>query len=113
MTLQVIEESWVSEGTFKALWPGGRSAVTPVQPAARAPSLAGKRVGFLWDQMFRGDEIFPMLERELTKQFPGIEFVGEAEFGPTFGGDEHAVVESLAEKLSALDVDAVISGIGA
>jgi hypothetical protein len=103
----------LSEHRYRALWPGGASAVTLVQPAARPRSLAGKRVGFLWDQMFRGDEIFPLLERELAKQFPEIEFVSEAEFGPTFGGDEHAVIEALPMKLSALKVDAVISGIGA
>ena len=103
----------MDETHFKALWPGGASAVTPIQPASRPSTLAGKRVGFLWDQMLRGDEIFPWMETELAKHFPDIEFVSESEFGPTFGGEEHQVLDDLPNKLAALNVDAVISGIGA
>ena len=99
--------------SLDVLWPGGQSAVPAIRPAERPPTLDGKRIGFLWDHMFRGDEIFPMLEGQLRDDFADVEFVGFDQFGSTFGGDEHAVLAALPERLEALRVDAVISGIGA
>lgn len=99
--------------SVKALWPGGESAVEIVPPAARLETLRARRVAFLWDHMFRGDEIFPMLAARLEADFPDVEFVGFDEFGSTFGGDEHAVLEALPQRLKSHQVDAVISGIGA
>ena len=96
-----------------ALWPGGDSAVAPIEPALRPPGLDARRVGFLWNHVFRGEEIFPLLARRLEAEFEGVEFVGFDAFGSTFGGDEHAVVEALPSRLRDLGVDAVISGVGA
>ena len=96
---------------FEALWPGGVSAVDTV-PAAPRGDLAGKRIGFLWDDMFRGEEIFPILQRNISERFDDVAFVGFDAFGPIFGGDEHAVVAALPERLDSLEVDAVIAGIG-
>lgn len=101
----------VGQEEFEALWPGGVSAVHTA-PAAPRDGLAGKRIGFLWDDMFRGEEIFPALQQNISERFDGVEFVGYEAFGPIFGGDEHAVVAALPERLAALGVDAVISGIG-
>ncbi len=97
----------------RAFWPGGDSAVAPIEPAPRPASLRVRRVGFLWNHVFRGEEIFPLLARRLEAEFEGVEFVGFDAFGSTFGGDEHAVVEALPSRLRDLGVDAVISGIGA
>ena len=96
---------------FEALWPGGVCAVQTVSPAPRI-DLPGKRIGFLWGDMFRGDEIFQMLQRNLTERFDSIEYVNYDRFGPIFGGDEHSVVAALPNRLKKLGVDAVISGIG-
>jgi len=100
------------ETEFHALWPGGARAVATILAAPRPASLAGKRVAFLWDYMFRGDEMFPVLQDRLTEAYLGVRFVGHAAFGSTFGGNEHAVLESLPRRLRELDVDAVISGVG-
>lgn len=97
---------------FKALWPGGVDAVPVIPPAPRPGSLNGKRIGFLWDYMFRGDEIFPVLERGIADAFEDVEFVGYEAFGSMFGGDEHAVLAALPERLRELEIDAVISGVG-
>ena len=98
---------------LSALWPGGDSAVAQIEPAPRPASLDAKRVGFLWNHVFRGEEIFPLLAARLEAEFEGVELVGFDSFGSTFGGDEHAVVDALPSRLSDLGVDAVISGIGA
>ena len=97
---------------FEALWPGGPSAVSEIAPAPRPESLSGKRIGFLWDYVFRGDEIFPILEERIRTAFDDAEFVGHETFGSTFGGNEHEVLEALPERLKALGIDAVISGNG-
>ncbi len=98
---------------FRALWPGGENMVPPIRPASRPESLEGKRIGFLWDSVFRGDEIFPLLQTGLEQAYSDIEFVSYDAFGSTFGGDEHSVLEALPERLKTLAVDAVISGLGA
>ena len=100
------------ESQYEALWPGGPSAVPVVSPAPRFESLDGKRIGFLWDQMYRGDEAFPFIEERLRSTFPNAEFVPHDAFGPTFGGQEEAVLEALPARLRELRIDAVISGNG-
>lgn len=97
---------------FEVLWPGGPSAIPQIEPAPRLDQLAGKRIGFLWDDMFRGDDIFPMLEENLRALEPSAEFVGYETFGSIFGGDEHTVLEALPDRLKHLEIDAVVSGNG-
>ena len=96
---------------YEVFWPGGTSAINPVSSAPRA-DLAGKRIGILWDYVFRGEEIFPVLEKSISERFEDVEFIGYDNFGSTFGGDEHAVLTALPRLLKDLKIDAVISGIG-
>ena len=97
---------------FEALWPGGANAVPAVPPAPRPADLNGRRVGFLWDYVFRGDEIFPVLERALAEAYDDVEFVGYDAFGSTFAGDEHETLAALPQRLKELEIDAVVSGVG-
>lgn len=98
--------------TFAALWPGGESAVAAIAPAPRPGSLDGKRIAFLWDYVFRGEEIFPALQRGLDEAFKNPSFVSYEAFGSTFGGHEHQVLEALPARLREFEVDLVVSGIG-
>ncbi|HUT51409.1 MAG TPA: hypothetical protein VM325_18940 [Alphaproteobacteria bacterium] len=100
------------DGALAALWPGGANGVMAIEPAPRPDTLDGKRIGFLWDYMFRGEEIFPVLQKAIDSAFDDVRFVGYDEFGSVFGGDEHAVLSRLPGRLKELDVDAVITGIG-
>ena len=97
-------------GGERVLWPRGRKTadVRPVAP--RLDTLDGKTIGQLWDYLFRGDEIFPVLEAELRHRYPDVKFVGWKTFGSTHGAAEHKVIEEMPERLRALGVDAVISG---
>ncbi|TAM85270.1 hypothetical protein EPN42_15415 [bacterium] len=101
-----------SGDTYAVFWPRGERMLKPQPLAPRLDSLAGKTVAFVWDYLFRGDEIFPMIERELQSRFPGMRFVGYDAFGSTHGSDEQAVVAGLPDKLRTLGVDAVVSGVG-
>ena len=104
------KETAVSE--YAVVWPRSPKTAELVTLAPRPASLEGKKVAFLWDYIFRGDEIFPILEQELAERYPGMEFVDYHEFGNTHGADEHDLIESLGKRLQDLGVDAVISGMG-
>ncbi len=99
-------------GYFEVVWPRSerQMAISPL--ARRLESLAGKRIAQTWDYVFRGDEIFEQLEGELQQRFPGVDFVSWREFGNTHGDQERQILASLPERLRALRVDAVISGMG-
>jgi hypothetical protein len=94
----------------RVLWPRGRRTVTARPIAGRLDTLAGKRIGQLWDDLFRGDEIFPMLAAALQQRFPGVTFVDYRTFGSTHGAEEHDVLAGLPARMREHGVDAVISG---
>jgi hypothetical protein len=101
-----------SETKYAVYWPRGVRTLE-VQPVApRLDTLEGKTVAFLWDYLFRGDEIFAILKREMQARFPGLRFIGPDEFGSTHGEDERKVLAALPEKMKEMKVDAVISGMG-
>ena len=100
------------EGTFAVYWPRGQRTLDVEAVAPKVNSLSGKVVALLWDYLFRGDEIFAILKRELKTRFPGVTFVGPDDFGCTHGADEREVLAAIPEKLKLLRVDAAISGMG-
>ena len=95
---------------YQVVWPRGRKMVEVTDIAPRLDKLDGKTIGELWDYLFRGDEIFPVLEEELGRRLPGVRFVRYEVFGSTHGSDERKVLAELPERLRAHGVDAVISG---
>jgi hypothetical protein len=100
-------------GHFEIVWPSGRTAYAELPVGERPSDLSGRTVGFLWDWFFRGDQLWALVKEELARRFPGMRFVDHEVFGNTHGRDDRAVLEALAERLRANNVDAVISGIGA
>ena len=102
-----------SEPQYEAVWPKSPRGVHARALAPRLGDLAGKRIGFLWDYMFRGDELFPVIERELQARFSAVEFVGHDAFGNVHGPEEHQVVGAIPSVIAARGVDAVVSGVGA
>ena len=95
---------------YRVVWPRGARTVEATDVAPRLTTLAGKTIGQLWDDLFRGDEIFPMLEEKLQRRFPGVRFVHYDTFGSTHGRHEQRVLAELPEMLRRHEVDAVISG---
>jgi hypothetical protein len=98
------------EPTFDVVWPKSASAVAQRPLAARLGSLAGARIGFVWDYLFRGDELFPVLAEELRAH--GAEVVNYDVFGNIHGPDERALVMDLPNKLQRYRIDAVVVGNG-
>ena len=101
-----------AEQQYEVLWPRSRRQ-TGIRPLARRlDTLNGKTVAQLWDFIFRGDEIFALLEEGIRQRYPDVKFVSWREFGCTHGSDEHEVLASLPGQFRAMGVDAVISGMG-
>ena len=97
---------------YAAFWPRSPRQ-SKIQPfAKRLESLDGKTVAQLWDFLFRGDEVFDLLEEGLKQKYPRVRFVSWREFGNTHGKDERQLVADLPRRFKELGVDAAISGMG-
>ena len=101
------------ESLFEVVWPLGRSVSKATAPAPAIADLNGKTVCELWDWVFRGDQMFPIINRELREQFPGVKIVDHQTMGNTRGRDEAEYAARLPELLRRHGCDAVISAVGA
>ncbi len=102
----------MSEPTYQVVWPLGKSTYQIVAMQSRIKDLASITVGELSHGGFRDQEIRPLVEETLAKQFPGIKFIDHTVFGNIHGRNEAEVVAALPENLRQHKVDAVITGIG-
>lgn len=100
------------DASFDVVWPSSPRGVTSKRLAPRLDGLAGKRLAFLWDHLFRGDEVFPALAAHLEGRFPGVEIIDHSVFGNTHGGDEKELMAGLPSALTRRHVDAVVSAMG-
>ena len=101
---------------YDVVWPLGPKS----HSEARANSLnqravveEGLRVGFIWDYLFHGDEMFEAIKTQLLERSPGVTFVDYDRFGNVHGHDEDEVIARLPETLRATEVDAVVVAVGA
>jgi hypothetical protein len=101
------------EPRYDVLWPLSRKAVTASAAAPRIPDLNGKIVCELWDEIQRGDSIYPLVREYIKARFPGVRFVGYEEFGNFHGAREREVSAAIPAKLRAHGADAAIVGVGA
>ena len=97
---------------YAVVWPRSAKAVEIKPLARRLDTMDGKTVAFLWDDLFRGDEIWPILKQELSARYAGLSFVDHDAFGSTHGDDEHRVLAELPGKIKSMKIDAVVSGMG-
>jgi hypothetical protein len=102
-----------NEPRYDVLSPLPRKAVKTTAAAARVPDLNGKTICELWDVIFRGETIYPLVREHIRKRFPGVKFVGYEAFGNFHGAREAEVSAQIPAKLRSHDADAVIVGIGA
>jgi hypothetical protein len=100
------------EPTYDVVWPKSLLGAQGRRPAARLETLTGKRIGFAWDYLFRGEELFPVLAAELQRRYADVEIVDYDVFGNLHGPHEHELVAALPDGLTRHRVDAVVSGNG-
>jgi hypothetical protein len=104
------------EPAFAVVAPGGRRGGLPKAALAPRPSsLEGLTVGFVWDHIFRGDEMFEIFAEHARERFGDFRIVDHAAFGEIHGTaeEERKALEELPELLRAHRVDAVVVGVGA
>ncbi|MGH7916057.1 MAG: hypothetical protein ACREQE_01205 [Candidatus Binataceae bacterium] len=53
-----------NRGEYEVVWPKSPRVVKMAPVAKRLDTLKGKTIAQVWDYIFRGDEIFPILEEE-------------------------------------------------
>jgi len=94
------------EPVYDVVWPLAPSAAPSGVLAARSPELDGKTVGELWDYLFKGEEIFPLIRRALAARYPSIRFVEYERL-------EAELARTLPAELRKHGCDAVISAVGA
>jgi len=102
----------MSATSYAVVWPRSAKSVQVKPLAPRLDTLDGKTVAFLWDELFRGDEIWPMLKEQIAGRYKDVKFVDHDAFGSTHGDEEHKVLAELPDKIRALKVDAIVSGMG-
>lgn len=97
---------------YDVVWPRSPLAAArrPLAPRLTG-GLAGRRIGFMWDYLFRGEELFPALAEVL--QAHGAEVVGYDAFGNLHGPREAQLVGEIPAVIAARGIDAVVSGVGA
>jgi len=59
-----------NDGYFEAYWPRAARQIRIDLLARRLDTLAGKKIAFLWDFLFRGDQIFTLRRRNWPRVFP-------------------------------------------
>ena len=103
------------EKSFEIHPPTGRVLYTKAHAVTALPDLRGKTIGFVWDYMFKGDEMFAILADRLKSNYPDVRFVHHATFGNIHGDpiSERENVANLASRLRQHGVDAAIVGVGA
>jgi hypothetical protein len=100
--------------TESVLWPLARRAAKTRALAPRVADLNGKTICELWDVIFRGETIYPLVREHIRKRFPGVKFVDYTRFGNFYGArEEQNIGERLPDMLREYGADAVIVGIGA
>jgi len=103
----------MSEPLYKVVWPLGRSTVKEIAARPRISDLSKVTIGQLSHGGFRDQEIRPIVEEVLKERYPGIRFVGPAEFGNIHGPrGGHEELAALPGNLRKYGIDAVITGIG-
>jgi hypothetical protein len=96
-----------AEPRYDVVWPKSPRGVQARPLAPRLGDLAGSRIGFLWDYMFRGDELFPVIASELQARYAGVEVVGYDAFGNVHGLFPIGIGQGNAKLLAAPTPDCV------
>jgi hypothetical protein len=100
--------------TYAVLSPtGSKVAVSLESLAPRLDSLAGVRIGFVWDYFGNGDQMYEILNDALGEQKGnGTTFITYEKFGNIHGPDEREVFDALPGRLTEARVNALVVGVG-
>ena len=92
--------------TLEVFDPSGATEVTTLH-ATRLPSLDGKKVALLSDDMWQSHRILPLIGAYLSARFPSLTLVRETELPMGNSGIDN---DHTAQLLAHMCVDAVVVG---
>jgi hypothetical protein len=100
--------------TYAVLSPtGSKVAVSLESLAPRLDTLAGARIGFVWDYFGNGDQMYEIFNDALgDRQGDGTTFISYERFGNIHGPDERDVFDALPGRLAEARVKALVVGVG-
>jgi hypothetical protein len=98
---------------FEVMWPRARATKQALLENAGLGPLQGKTIAFVWDYMFRGDDMHRIIKADLDAGGSGPTVLGPDLFGDIHGPDERQVMATLGDRLREYAVDAAIVGVGA
>jgi hypothetical protein len=100
---------------YEVVWPLGHRVFEDVAAGERPAELAGRTVAYLWDELFRGPEMFEVISEVARERHGEVSFVGWEEFGNfhASAAEERRVLAALPELLRAHRVDLVVAAVGA
>ncbi len=103
------------EPRYDVVWPQAEIETATVLAAETHAGLAGHRVAFVWDYLFRGPEMFSIIETEWRKRDSTTEFIDYEVFGSigTSTPEGAGNVKRLAERLHQHGADYAVVGVGA
>jgi hypothetical protein len=106
-----------AEPLYEVVWPLGKSASGPatLAPALGELELGGKTVCEFWGWVYRGDQMFPIINEELKEKYNGITIIDHNRTGDSHGNNitEKSYLAGFPNILSDHHADAVICGVGA
>jgi hypothetical protein len=108
-----------TEPRYDVVWPAAplhqpdeQSTEGRARKASRLQA-GGFRLGFIWDYVFHGDEMFEEIKSALTGKGVDVDFVEYEAFGNIHSHNEDEVIAQLPDVLRREGVDAVVVGVGA
>lgn len=105
----------MSEPVYDVVWPLAPRAERHRRLSAGLDGAGGRTYAFVWDRLFRGDEMFDAARELILESDSDARFVGWEAFGDIHGSVEveQAAVAALPDKLREYRVDAALVGVGA
>lgn len=102
---------------YSVVSPAGSPAVKASRPTRRLADLNGKTIAEVWNGVFKGDVVFPLVREALQRRYPGVSIIPYTEFHHLPGSDvpseQRALVTQLLARARTKGAHAVITGMGA
>ncbi len=100
---------------FDVVWPLGRTVSAVVADTIAPSDLSGRTVAFIWDYLFKGAEMFQLIQEEISRRYDDVTFVPPEVFGDIQAAtrDGKANLAALPDRLHQNDVDVAVVAVGA
>jgi len=115
--LMITLPAFAEDAVYEVVSPLGEPVVKMITMAPRLKTLEGKTICEIWNEGFRGDESFPIIEKMLKEQYPTVKIIRYTEFplvsiASLNPETKKKTLESLSAAIKKSGCDAVITGNG-